>query len=40
VVLWEASKKIIDDHGGEIKIASEVGEGAAVVIELPLETTG
>jgi signal transduction histidine kinase len=34
------SKKIIDDHGGEIKIASEVGEGTAVVIELPLETTG
>jgi len=34
------SKKIIDDHGGEIKIASEVSEGTAVVIELPLETTG
>jgi nitrogen-specific signal transduction histidine kinase len=34
------SKKIIDDHGGEIKIASEVGEGTAIVIELPLETTG
>ena len=34
------SKKIIDDHGGEIKIASEVSEGTTVVIELPLETTG
>ena len=34
------SKKIIDDHGGEIKIASELSEGTAVVIELPLETTG
>ena len=34
------SKKIIDDHGGEIKMASEVGEGTAVVIELPLETAG
>jgi signal transduction histidine kinase len=34
------SKKIIDDHGGEIKIASEANEGTAVVIELPLETTG
>jgi signal transduction histidine kinase len=34
------SKKIIDDHGGEIKIASEVSEGTAVVIELPLETAG
>jgi signal transduction histidine kinase len=34
------SKKIIDDHGGEIKIASEVSEGTAVVIELPLETSG
>ena len=32
------SKKIIGDHGGEIKIASEVSEGTAVVIELPLET--
>jgi len=34
------SKKIIDDHGGEMKIASEVSEGTAMVIELPLETTG
>ena len=34
------SKKIIEDHGGEIKIASEVSEGTAIVIELPLETTG
>ena len=34
------SKKIIDDHGGEIKVASEVSEGTAVVIELPLEITG
>jgi len=34
------SKKIIDDHGGEIKIASEANEGTAVVIELPLEITG
>jgi K+-sensing histidine kinase KdpD len=34
------SKKIIDDHGGEIKIASEAREGTAIVIELPLETVG
>ena len=34
------SKKIIDDHGGEIKIASEESEGTVVVIELPLEITG
>ena len=34
------SKKIIDDHGGEIKITSEIGEGIAVVIELPLEIKG
>lgn len=34
------SKKIIDDHGGEIKIASEASEGTTIVIELPLETTG
>ena len=34
------SKKIIDDHGGEMKIASEGSEGTAMVIELPLETIG
>ena len=34
------SKKIIDDHRGEIKITSEIGEGIAVVIELPLEING
>ncbi len=31
------SKKIIDDHGGDIKIVSEMGVGTAVVIELPIE---
>jgi hypothetical protein len=34
------SKKIIDDHGGEIKITSEAREGTAILIELPLETVG
>jgi signal transduction histidine kinase len=34
------SKKIIEDHGGEIKVASEAGEGTAIVIELPLENAG
>ena len=34
------SKKIIEDHGGEVKVTSEVGEGTAIVIELPLENTG
>jgi nitrogen-specific signal transduction histidine kinase len=34
------SKKIIDDHGGEIKIVSEASEGTAIVTELPLENVG
>ena len=34
------SKKIIDDHGGEIKTTSEAREGTAILIELPLETVG
>ena len=34
------SKKIIEDHGGEIKVTSEVGEGTAIIIELPLENSG
>ena len=31
------SKKIVDDHGGDIKITSEPGVGTMVVIELPFE---
>jgi len=31
------SKKIIEDHGGEIKILSEKGTGTTVIIELPIE---
>jgi nitrogen-specific signal transduction histidine kinase len=32
------SKKIVDDHGGDIKITREEGVGTVVVIELPIET--
>ncbi|UCG11640.1 MAG: hypothetical protein JSU72_14040 [Deltaproteobacteria bacterium] len=31
------SKKIVDDHGGDIKIANEPGVRTMVVIELPIE---
>ncbi len=31
------SKKIVDDHGGDIKIASEEGVGTTIIIELPIE---
>ena len=31
------SKRIVDDHGGDIKIASQEGVGTTVIIELPIE---
>jgi signal transduction histidine kinase len=31
------SKKIIDDHGGDIKITSKAETGTTVIIELPVE---
>jgi signal transduction histidine kinase len=31
------SKSIIERHGGQIRITSEVGQGTTAVIELPLE---
>jgi signal transduction histidine kinase len=31
------SKKIIEDHGGEIRIISEKDTGTTVIIELPIE---
>ena len=30
-------KKIIEDHGGEIRIISEKDTGTTVIIELPIE---
>jgi nitrogen-specific signal transduction histidine kinase len=32
------SKRIVDDHGGDIKIANEPGVRTMVVIELPIES--
>jgi nitrogen-specific signal transduction histidine kinase len=32
------SKKIVDDHGGDIRIASEEGVGTTIIIELPIDS--
>ena len=32
------SKKIVDDHGGDIKIASDEGVGTTIIIELPIDS--
>jgi signal transduction histidine kinase len=32
------TKKLIEDHGGEIKVSSEIGKGATFVVILPCET--
>ncbi|MCX6825687.1 MAG: response regulator, partial [candidate division Zixibacteria bacterium] len=34
------SKKVINDHGGEIRVKSTVGHGAAFIIELPIYEGG
>jgi signal transduction histidine kinase/pSer/pThr/pTyr-binding forkhead associated (FHA) protein len=34
------SQKIIREHGGKIRVESEVGRGAAFIIELPMTTRG
>lgn len=33
------SRKIIDDHGGDIKVADSLDQGTTVIIELPIEMT-
>jgi len=34
------TKKIIDDHSGEISLESEVGRGTTFIIQIPLSSTG
>jgi signal transduction histidine kinase len=34
------AKRIIDEHGGEIEVLSEEGEGTKVIVRLPLAGRG